>query len=497
MNSKILIAFLTIFVITINIHNAYSQQTVPMCKSWCDEKTNTYFYGFLNERTKECEYKKIFCEHGCDEKGCLCPDTCVGDVLVSNGYFDIKTLQCQYQQKQECKYGCKNGECIPFPEELPEDEQKAREVIFDVNKKIYDLTKIKLKVHGTEYYGGEYAKVFLQLTSEGQPINNASCFATIYYPNTTKFIDDVGMISLGENGLYYINFFVPEDIYGIYMVSAYCYLPTLAYNLTCVTTSYDGFENGWSGGYGWSDAWYHTGDASIVSSGTPYNGTYHLRLRRGNAWVERPVNNLYDVVNATISFWAKARSFESSDEAYFYFWDGNWHLLKTWVDGEDDNIYHFYTFNISNYHLGNNIIAFESGMSGTGDYFFVDDIQITACYKTYFFVNGTVYQQVRGSGELHISELPEKIYDYFVTVPEPTKISNHDYCIDNQTLGKTITYKMCINDKCKYYVKNETIHCNYGCANNKCLPDLSEQIFIAIVITIIVGIIVFIAWRII
>jgi len=413
-----------------------------------------------------------------------CYDKCINNIFYSHGIFDVKKNKCIYKQ-EVCKYGCENKvKCRDYPTKLPKNDTDAREVIFDINKKIFDHVKTKIEIRGTEYYGGEYGKIFLHLSDGGHELNNGTCFITVYYPNTTKFIDNVGMTCLGENGLYYINFFVPENVFGVYMICAYCYIPRLAYNLTCITSSYDGFESGnWSGGYGWSDVWYQEGDSSIVTTGTTHNGTYHLRLRRGNAWVERSVNNLYDVVNTTVSLWAKVNSFESGEYSYMYFWDGNWNLIKTWSNDDDDNTYHYYEFNLSGYHLGNNIIAFESDMSGTGDYFYVDDLTIKTCVKNYYFMNDTVYQQVRGSGELHVSELPEKIYDYFVSLPEPTKISNHDYCIDNQTMGKSITYKLCINNNCKMYVKNETIPCTYGCAGNRCLP---EPFWIYVIIAIII-----------
>ena len=225
-----------------------------------------------------------------------CYDKCINNIFYSHGIFDVKKNKCIYKQ-EVCKYGCENKvKCRDYPTKLPKNDTDAREVIFDINKKIFDHVKTKIEIRGTEYYGGEYGKIFLHLSDGGHELNNGTCFITVYYPNTTKFIDNVGMTCLGENGLYYINFFVPENVFGVYMICAYCYIPRLAYNLTCITSSYDGFESGnWSGGYGWSDVWYQEGDSSIVTTGTTHNGTYHLRLRRGNAWVERSVNNLYDV----------------------------------------------------------------------------------------------------------------------------------------------------------------------------------------------------------
>jgi hypothetical protein len=47
--------------------------------------------------------------------------------------------------------------------------------------------------------------------------------------------------------------------------------------------------------------------------------------------------------------------------------------VKTWVDGEDDNVYRFWDFDLSAYPLTSTFwIAFDANMSNTGDYFYVD-----------------------------------------------------------------------------------------------------------------------------
>jgi len=263
--------------------------------------------------------------------------------------------------------------------------------------------KIHIKVFGTEYQFWDNARVWLQLLDDNnQPINNATCFVQIFYPDNTIFVNFSGMNFLG-NGIFAYDFTAP-NISGVYMVITKCTIPKLEYNITYVNITYDGFECGTINcGYGWSDYWYLSGRADITTLGGAYNGSYHLRLRANNGWAERPVNNLNDVVNPILFMWVKTYSFEANEYAYAYFWDGSWHLLRRWVDGEDDNVYKIYSFNLSGYSLGNNIIAFESDMSGLGDFFYVDDIKIQAGIKSYYIANETEYFIVRGSGELHIS----------------------------------------------------------------------------------------------
>lgn len=53
----------------------------------------------------------------------------------------------------------------------------------------------------------------------------------------------------------------------------------------------DGFESAdWSGGSGWLADWANQGDASIVTGRSPYQGSYHLRLRSNTGYVKRSVD---------------------------------------------------------------------------------------------------------------------------------------------------------------------------------------------------------------
>jgi len=431
------------------------------------------------------------------------PEFCIDSIHYFKCEYDKLTRRC-ICEKEKCIYGCDEDgiSCrdmpVEPPQELPENETIARKIQYDLTRKIYQNQRYTIELTGTEYYyAGQPSKVAIQLKDDGVPLNNATCFVSIFYPNMTKWLDNVSMNNLGIEGIYYLDVIIP-NIEGNYVISVFCYLPELAYNYTCWNRTYDGFESGnFAGGYGWSDVWYTDGDVSITSSGTPYNGTYHMRLRRGNGWAERPVNNLFqtDPDQTYIGFWAKARSFESGEEAYFYFWDGTYHLLHTWQNGDDDNVYHYYQFNLSGYNLGNNIIAFESAMSGTGDYFYVDDIVIHSCERNYFFVEHEEYQEIRGCGEIHVTDLFRRMWEYFATMPEPKLISNHDVCADNQTLVKELTYKICIDNKCRTITRNETIPCDYGCANNRCLPDPATKYLYGIIIAGVIGLIIYLIWR--
>jgi len=83
----------------------------------------------------------------------------------------------------------------------------------------------------TEYSPGSPGKVFVQvLDNYFSPVNNAICKLTVYYPNGTKFINNVTMLPF-ENGLYYWDFVAP-DVQGVYMTTVSCTYPSQLQILT-------------------------------------------------------------------------------------------------------------------------------------------------------------------------------------------------------------------------------------------------------------------------
>ncbi|MFH1802323.1 MAG: hypothetical protein ABH864_02615 [archaeon] len=140
--------------------------------------------------------------------------------------------------------------------------------------------------------------------------------------------------------------------------------------------AYDGFENLWSGGFGWSSGWYHEGDAKIVTSDGPYTDAHHLRLRRNNGYVDR-VLDLSQYSSAALTLQVKVKSFERNDYAdLLVSSDGvNWNVLRTFTPADSDNAYHEYSFDLTPYISLTTWIAIDAEMSGTGDYFYADEVR--------------------------------------------------------------------------------------------------------------------------
>ena len=137
-----------------------------------------------------------------------------------------------------------------------------------------------------------------------------------------------------------VSYSLSESINGV--------TPTISVTRDKVIIASDDFETGnWSGGSGWLTDWYSEGDADIRSDGSPHGGSYDLRLRRGTGYVKRDVD-LSNHPNVNLQFWAKANSFEGGEEAQCLISanGSDWTAVKTWVNGDDDNTYHFHDIDL-------------------------------------------------------------------------------------------------------------------------------------------------------
>jgi len=155
--------------------------------------------------------------------------------------------------------------------------------------------------------------------------------------------------------------------------------PTPAPTPTPLRLAWDDLESaGLTGGSGWLTDWQASGDYAVTTAGTAYQGSYHLRLRTNDGYATREVT-LSGKSNVRLQFWAKANSFESAENAQLLVSSNGstWTTVKTWVNGDDDNVYRFWDFDLSAYSLtGTFWIAFDANMGQTSDQLYVDDVNI-------------------------------------------------------------------------------------------------------------------------
>jgi len=116
-----------------------------------------------------------------------------------------------------------------------------------------------------------------------------------------------------------------------------------------------------------------------MAAGEPHGGLYHLRLRRATGYAEREVD-LSDKNDVSIRVWVKTADFEEDETASILISQNggdSWVTLRTWVDGEDDNEYDYYEFDVSAYVPSSEfLIAFDANMNWKYDYFYIDDLEV-------------------------------------------------------------------------------------------------------------------------
>lgn len=381
----------------------------------------------------------------------------------------------------------KTWECDMPIEKLLEDTEKA---IID---SATEPTKNSISVFGTDYFLGETnATTFLQLlNSTNEPITNSTCFVSIWNPDKSVFISNATMSYLNE-GLFYRDYNLPQDE-GVYMISAKCTIPKLVENIGYFpNNSYDGLESGISGGYGWNSNWI-LGAGSNIQSSESYAGAYSLECEE-NAYATRSFD-FSDGINMTVSFYAKFYSIDTNEYAYFTINDGTERIIDTWENGDDDDTWRYYQYNITGINPSKNTqIVFRTDFNSALDQAYFDEIYISIYKTNYTEVLGYEYQTIRGSGEIHVidpistiindTSLLDEILWNFQFDRDANLVSNHDYCIDNQTLMKTLTYEYCLGSDCRLIQKNQTIPCEFGCENNACVQPNFNWIIVFVFIAI-------------
>jgi len=353
-----------------------------------------------------------------------CPDYCSNGVLYIGGQLIGK--ECYYKQEIKCKYGCEQiklvnqePQCALYPEEPPVSNQaEINAILFNIVRNLYKTKRntYKLKLHGTTYEPYQNGKVFVQLLDdENEPVENATCYCSIYYPDGFEKWKEDQFMTYSDEGLYFYPFVTPTET-GNYMVSAYCVIPNADWILY---NAYDDFNLGVvSGGIGdWADDWFLSGNADF-STDNPHSGCFSLVLRGLGGYADRPVNSSEDVDRVVVSFWARAYNLEALDFAYFIFCGNdnatNCTTVQTWTEGDDDDVWHYYSFTFlkKDFNWSNSVwVKFDAtAFSGTEDYFYIDDINVTLIQDVY---NKTEYQTVRGSGEVVVRD--DLLYSYIFT----------------------------------------------------------------------------------
>lgn len=317
-----------------------------------------------------------------------------------------------------------------------------------------------LNVHGTEYVPGDIGKLFLQfLNANNSPVSNSECFLSLWYPNDTMIYNNSLMTKLNNamDGIYYYNFNVP-NVAGVYPASAKCYTP-LTFNTTSnLSWAYDGFEsNNFTGGTGaWgtcggqgncTEGWdYYAAviQANGTAGGPCYRGLYCAKFTgsSGAGYIERGVVNPDGTLTMNISYAFKFKGFQTNEYAEVFIFDGTWHLLKqigplAQYGGYTNDVWYVFNHSLSStqFELSGGILLGFFGTANTpsgNDEMFVDSVNVSITYPNTagFDPNSFQYQILRGSGEVHVSNL----YANLNATVNPTAIATQVWNYTNRTL---------------------------------------------------------------
>jgi len=287
-----------------------------------------------------------------------------------------------------------------------------------------------IKIHGTEYVTDEKGTVFLQLVdSQGNPVNNGNCLLSIYKPvsvNSTHdlLLKDAPMMYSGnDDGIYYYDLNIP-NITGVYMLSVFCsyeFGGGFVYSLsgeetnyperTVLAGTYTGSPIFLNNYVDWEYTRCDSGAGKICDAYYDFNATIHY-----------PLSELQNITSMSLYYMGEA---SRAATVRFYYWNwtnSSWVLLPnnlTFIASGSSTpvgIGDFVGNKLPNEALNNNTgiirIRTYSTVGGKEGYYQFDNwlnIQLLTS-------RGTV-QDVKGSSELHVSELYGRLNNSFNEIP--------------------------------------------------------------------------------
>jgi hypothetical protein len=289
--------------------------------------------------------------------------------------------------------------------------------------------KGNLKLFGTEYSYGQDGKIWLQLLfNNNTEIDNAICYANIFYPSGDYFLEDITMNNLGHDGIYYYDFEIPI-IQGVYLAVAKCYYE--AGQLLSFASNYF-IELG-------------TYDSGTIADTYSIDGNF-IRFRETTTNPVRNISvgfnftdgkicsNISEALLTGITIRTYGR-FDSvvNDDITISIWN---HTSSSWFELPNKILEGASWKDVTNSFSLNNIsnTGFVNS-SGTGfrlrfkDTTLTDgatsnldiDYAVVSCDK----LSNPQWEEVRGSSELHVSS--DFLYEFFIDYGELTNSTFYNY----------------------------------------------------------------------
>ena len=296
----------------------------------------------------------------------------------------------------------------------------------------------KLEISGTEYSPNDPATIFVQLKdANGLAVSNGSCYLDIYYPlvnGTHNYtLQDAPMLFIGQDdGLYYYDLFAPS-ILGVYMLSAKCsytynyhwlfeageVAPTRAVvvgiyegnsdNLQAVDNNYEKCTSAVSGGARRCEAYYLFNASDVYSQNITNIDIWYAGESSGTPTLTFQVWNfrttVWDTLPNTLSI-STATATTSNPSGVDFFISNT---INRNVSDYIANISAGYPYTIwvrTNFASSGNFVVFNNWLNTR---------TLTA--------QGTI-QDIKGSGEMHITDLSNKTINLISNIT--VKINNSE-----------------------------------------------------------------------
>jgi len=352
----------------------------------------------------------------------------------------------------------------------------------DVRSRVYEVKEdvnLRMEVLGTEYWQGEQVTLWVQLVNGSKPVNNQLCTLDAYDPFGGVLEEGVVMHYInGSKGMYkYSSPVDTSNMSGNYI-----------YNVVCYTgvnkTAYYAFEFEVNQGVvgGSLDNTYASDNRWLTIAEDGISGSYSLdvvfkfRVPSGS-----DINLSYFLEYAWF-YWryGMRREVEDLNVYMFNFVNHSWEkideLVGTTVDSDASKV-----VEDSRYIKEELLMIKFNDTSTSGDYnrgrFRIDLLKVWRIEPV------AEVKSILGGGEVHVHEPDtQELIKYILTSGDFHLVSNHDYCLDNSTLVKELTYQYCLDGDCFNITRLQTINCTYGCDpnNNKCYPSPWQQFLIVV-----------------
>lgn len=333
----------------------------------------------------------------------------VADEFCNPEYYDIEDDVDRYGMEFDCtEIATKQGIYEAGFQATEDVKNVFVEMEFTYRNNPSNVPEKSLTIQGTDYFINEYGTVFLQLRDdEGEAVNNGLCVLDVYYPigvNVSHpiWIEDAPMFYLeNSSGIYYYDINVP-NVTGIYILDAEC-----SYTLDNVKY-YEGIAE-------YPERYVihgtYTGSTATLNSFQDY--IYTKCVSSGGAMKVCEAHYDYIVGESNISSLSLLYMGESNGILTGTFSVYNW-TSDSWVSLPNDVVY---SGNAIQFPSGVNDVATNSipdlsntiASNGTvrirlyASLGFVFDV-----YHNYLQLlsseEGTVVTDVRGAGEIHVSE---------------------------------------------------------------------------------------------